>query len=148
VPIECPKCKRVNPDTARRCDCGHEFSAVTVQAERPGQATDSPPRIPKVVATKCPHCGGGNIVVELKLGQTAEVGSIGPEFRAGIFTGNEALYIDLCRDCGTVTRTYVKNTKKDWMSPASKRPGCLGTVLLVLVLGVGACMTVGRLLAG
>jgi hypothetical protein len=28
-PHECPKCQLVNPPTARRCDCGHEFAAPT-----------------------------------------------------------------------------------------------------------------------
>ncbi len=26
-PTECPQCRLVNPPTARRCDCGHEFTS-------------------------------------------------------------------------------------------------------------------------
>jgi hypothetical protein len=31
TPMDCPKCKLVNPPTAKRCDCGYDFETRTVQ---------------------------------------------------------------------------------------------------------------------
>jgi hypothetical protein len=106
----------MNPDTSRRCECGQDLSAIAEQAERLVQATASGARALERSAGNCSHCGGRNIVTGLKLGLTAEVGSVGPAFRAAwILRGNESLYIDLCGDCGTVTRAYVKETDKNWI---------------------------------
>ncbi|MBV9124417.1 MAG: hypothetical protein JO112_13740 [Planctomycetes bacterium] len=65
---------------------------------------------------ECPHCGSTDLVKGLKIGKTAEVGSIGPEFRGPlIFTGTEPLFLDLCRECGTVTRLYVREPDRNWL---------------------------------
>jgi hypothetical protein len=29
--MKCPGCKLINPDTARRCDCGYDFETKTVE---------------------------------------------------------------------------------------------------------------------
>lgn len=29
--MECPRCKLINPDTARRCDCGYDFETKTAK---------------------------------------------------------------------------------------------------------------------
>ena len=29
--MDCPRCKLVNPDTAKRCDCGYDFETKTVE---------------------------------------------------------------------------------------------------------------------
>src|SRR5512142_2063465 len=30
-PMDCPKCKLVNPPTAKRCDCGYDFETHTME---------------------------------------------------------------------------------------------------------------------
>ncbi|MGC4004017.1 MAG: hypothetical protein QM811_13200 [Pirellulales bacterium] len=63
----------------------------------------------------CPHCGGGRIIAGKALQQTAEVGAIGLDYKtAWILRGTEPLFADLCADCGTVTRLYVKNLDRNW----------------------------------
>ena len=72
------------------------------------------------IAPVCSHCGGQKIARKLKLGQSAEVGSIGLDYQSsGSFlgisvTGTEPLYADLCKSCGTVTRLYVMNADQKW----------------------------------
>ena len=67
-------------------------------------------------SANCPYCGGRNIVTGLKLNQTAEPGNIGLPYKAaGIFTGTEALYADLCRACGSIVRLFVKELDRKWI---------------------------------
>ena len=64
----------------------------------------------------CPHCGGNDVVMGLKLNQTADVGSMGLPYRtAAIFTGTEPLHADLCRTCGSIVRLFVKETNRNWI---------------------------------
>lgn len=65
---------------------------------------------------RCPNCGGGDLVTDLELNQTAEVGKIGLPYRAArIFVATEPLRVDLCRACGTVVRLFVRNTGRKWV---------------------------------
>lgn len=64
---------------------------------------------------KCPHCGGGNISGGVRVEQTAEVGKIGLAYRTRFMViATEGFYADVCEDCGTITRIYVKQTGKNW----------------------------------
>jgi len=66
-------------------------------------------------AGKCPHCGGTNIVVGVRVDQTADAGRIGLCYKTKfVLMGTEPLYADVCEGCGTVTRMYVKETGKNW----------------------------------
>lgn len=66
-------------------------------------------------AQKCPHCGGSNIAANVSVGQTAEVGKIGLSYKTRFFViGTEPFYADVCKDCGTVARIYVKATDRNW----------------------------------
>lgn len=66
---------------------------------------------------QCPHCGSTDIVRDIRLNLTAEVGSIGLNYRAiGFLRGTEPLMADLCRACGTVCRFHVKRTDRKWIS--------------------------------
>ncbi len=65
---------------------------------------------------RCPYCGNNDIVTGLKYNLNAEVGPFGLSYRAlGPFSGTERLYADLCRDCGTVVRSYVRKPKQNWI---------------------------------
>lgn len=67
---------------------------------------------------KCPHCGSERIEVGIAWGKSAEAGSVGLKFNASGFFSyvNVAqVYSDLCLDCKSILRTYIKeDTDKDW----------------------------------
>lgn len=64
----------------------------------------------------CPYCGGP-VVGSVKLGLTAEVGSVGPQYQGKfLFTGTEPLRADLCGACGTVVRLFVANPARPWIT--------------------------------
>ena len=59
---------------------------------------------------KCPYCGSADIAQGIRVGQTAECGSIGLSYTAVLLlTGTEPLLADLCGDCGSVIRLCVAN---------------------------------------
>lgn len=63
----------------------------------------------------CPNCNSNNIESGISIGMTAEIGSIGPRYKSGLFVGSEQMYCDLCSDCGEIIRMYVKDFKsKKW----------------------------------
>ena len=64
---------------------------------------------------KCPRCGSANIEQGVLIGQAAEVGVIGPEYRRGIFNAVAPMHCDICLDCGELTRFFIKeDTNKKW----------------------------------
>lgn len=67
---------------------------------------------------KCPYCGSERIELGISWGQTAEVGNVGLEYSdKGFFslTGVAQVYSDLCLDCKSVLRSYIKeDTNKNW----------------------------------
>jgi len=81
-----------------------------------GQGTSPGERFQSPMDVRCPHCGGNDVVMGLKLNQTADAGSIGlPYSTATIFSGTEPLHADLCRTCGNVVRLFVKEPKRNWI---------------------------------
>ena len=67
------------------------------------------------VTGKCPHCGGSNIVGGVRVDQMADAGRIGLSYKTKLaFIFTEAFYANVCDDCGTITRLYVKETGKKW----------------------------------
>jgi hypothetical protein len=67
--------------------------------------------------SKCPYCGGVDVVRAVKLSQPVEAGDIGLQHRkALVFTATETLYADLCKTCGSITRFYVKETDRNWIT--------------------------------
>lgn len=78
---------------------------------------------------KCPYCGSERIETGISWGKSTEVGNIGLKYYvgSGLFslTGVAQVYSDLCLDCKSVLRTYIKeDTQKDW----SHDPGSLGSL--------------------
>ncbi len=64
---------------------------------------------------KCQYCGGTAFVHAVRLSQPAEAGDIGLQYkRAMIFINTETLYADLCTECGTIVRFFVKETNRQW----------------------------------
>lgn len=55
--------------------------------------------------TACPYCGCTDIIV----GKQAAV--VIPEKEMTVFNG-QTLYHDICRQCGTVVRSYIKDPEK------------------------------------
>lgn len=68
---------------------------------------------------KCPYCGSERIEESVAWGKTAETGSVGLRYSAfGGFlapVGVVGVYSDLCLDCGSIVRSYIKeDTDKNW----------------------------------
>jgi hypothetical protein len=65
----------------------------------------------------CLHCGGSNIqkLVEVR---TSENHSLGPRAKGpfGFLSGGSFLFCDICKDCGTLTRIYVKDPDREYIS--------------------------------
>lgn len=72
---------------------------------------------PPIIVTRCPYCGSSNIVRNIKVDQTADAGRIGLAYRARfmIITPEQVL-ADLCDDCGSVVRTFIRTTGRKWVT--------------------------------
>lgn len=74
---------------------------------------------------KCPYCGNERIETGIAWGKSAEAGNVGLKYSRGFLVGVTQVYSDLCLDCGTIVRSYIKDTTdRKW----SKKPGSLGSV--------------------
>ncbi len=63
----------------------------------------------------CPRCGGNNITAGVRVNQTADAGTVGLSYKTKfVIMGTERLYADICSDCGTVVRFFVKNPARQW----------------------------------
>lgn len=66
---------------------------------------------------QCSHCGSTDLVLGVHIGQTAEVGHIGPQYKDGmLLVGTEPLCVDLCKACGHIQRFFVKNPNHRWLT--------------------------------
>jgi hypothetical protein len=69
----------------------------------------------------CPHCGSSDIAAGLEFNMNAEVGPFGLSYNAFAFIGGvEKLQAELCRNCGTIIRIYVNDTKRNWIVRGKK----------------------------
>jgi hypothetical protein len=65
----------------------------------------------------CIYCNSTNIQPDILLDQnTEEPGGLGLKYRAKIFDHVEPIYAELCKDCGSIIRLYIKNTERNWHS--------------------------------
>jgi hypothetical protein len=65
----------------------------------------------------CAECGGTDIAKSIGIAKMTEAGSIGLGHDTDYFVkATEPLVVDLCRNCGTVVRLYVKRPQKRWVS--------------------------------
>jgi len=82
--------------------------------ERIFEFMSSPKSTPEKTAT-CPECGSADIVKSIGIAKMTEAGSIGLGHNTDYFVkATEPLVVDLCRNCGTVVRLYVKKADKRW----------------------------------
>ena len=73
---------------------------------------------------KCPYCGSERIEEGVAWGKSADAGNVGLKYEAGILRGVVQVYSDLCLDCKSVLRSYIKEeTNKKW----SHNPGSIGS---------------------
>lgn len=63
----------------------------------------------------CVYCGSHNIKKGIDVAMNAEVNKIGLRYFAhSVFRVVEPFYADLCEDCGSITRFWVKDTQRKW----------------------------------
>ena len=73
---------------------------------------------------KCPFCNSERIVKGIAWGKSGEGGNVGLKYRQSFLVGVVQVYSDLCLDCKSIVRSYIKeDTDKEW----SKRAGSLGS---------------------
>ena len=73
---------------------------------------------------KCPYCGSERIEVGIAWGKSADMGNIGLKYKEGFFVGVSQVYSDLCLDCRTILRSYIRdNQNREW----DHDPGSFGT---------------------
>ena len=67
---------------------------------------------------KCPFCSSERIEIGIAWGKSSETGSVGLKFNtSGFFSyvNVAQVYSDLCLDCKSILRTYIKeDTNKNW----------------------------------
>jgi len=64
---------------------------------------------------KCVYCGGFDLVRDIHIGLTAEVGSVGLSYKK-LLHGTEPVYADLCKSCGSIVRLHVHKTDRNWIT--------------------------------
>lgn len=63
----------------------------------------------------CQYCGSENIIRSIVGSSGVDVGNIALEHKKGIFVAYATVYFDLCKNCGSITRMYIKeSTDKKW----------------------------------
>jgi hypothetical protein len=64
----------------------------------------------------CPECGSTDIVEAISVSQTSVSGAIGLSYKTmALLTASAPLYADLCHQCGTVIRFFVRDPSKPWV---------------------------------
>lgn len=71
----------------------------------------------------CPYCGGNNIEEGIVWSMTAQSGNVGLAYKMGFIIGTESVYSDLCLDCGTIVRSYVREPNKKWYKKKKIKKG-------------------------
>ena len=71
---------------------------------------------------KCPYCGSERIECGIAWGKASDAGNIGLKYQQSIVIGVAQAYSDLCLDCKSILRSYIKaDTNKQW----NHNPGSL-----------------------
>lgn len=65
---------------------------------------------------KCPHCNSENIEEGLRMFESSYTSPVGFRFSKGFMIVVAQIYCDVCKDCGTIVRSYiVESTDKKWL---------------------------------
>lgn len=65
----------------------------------------------------CMYCGSDKLVTGINIKMSAEVNRIGLSHRSKLLSMLrcvEPVYADLCKECGSITRLWVKDTEQYW----------------------------------
>jgi hypothetical protein len=74
---------------------------------------------------KCHKCGSERIELGISWGLSAETGNLGLKYKKGILHQVTQVYSDLCLDCGSIVKMYIKDTTdRNWV----KKPGSFGSI--------------------
>lgn len=66
---------------------------------------------------ECSYCGSENIVEGVSWVQSMEgTREVGLRHQGRFFLGVSQVYSDLCLDCGTIVRSYVKELDKNYVN--------------------------------
>lgn len=68
---------------------------------------------------KCIYCGSENLEKELTIKGSKGIGNLHFQFSM-LGMSSEEILSDLCKDCGSITRFYVKSTDRDWFKGLGK----------------------------
>lgn len=72
----------------------------------------------------CPYCGSDKIEMGVAWGLSAQPGNVGLKYNKFIIVGVAQAYSDLCLNCKSILRSYIKeDTNKTW----NHDPGSLGS---------------------
>jgi predicted RNA-binding Zn-ribbon protein involved in translation (DUF1610 family) len=69
--------------------------------------------------SKCIYCGESDIVHDIHVGLTNEIGDVGLSYSKFI-TGTEPVYADLCTSCGSIIHLHVHKTDRKWITKKLK----------------------------
>lgn len=66
---------------------------------------------------KCPYCGSSRIETGIAWGMSVNTGDVGLRYDSGFMgEGVAQVYSDLCLDCKSILRMYIKEgTDKNWI---------------------------------
>ena len=68
---------------------------------------------------KCIYCGSENLEKEMKIRGSKDIGNIHFQYSM-MGMEKEDILVDLCKNCGTISRFYVKNANRDWFKGFGK----------------------------
>ena len=64
----------------------------------------------------CPECKSTDIAAGIGFSMTTDTSRVGLNCKAlGVFVGTAPLFADVCRQCGTVARFFVRDVEKAWV---------------------------------
>ena len=63
----------------------------------------------------CKECGSSDIAMKIPVSSMSNGGDIGLSYEGFPLPVTEPLLADLCTECGSVQRMYVKYPKRQWL---------------------------------
>src|SRR5262245_27356536 len=114
--VEDPSFQKVEGADVAPSDTAGELGHPTFPRAAPPEGAiqaGEPVRSGCALDSKCPYCAGVDLIRGVRLGLTAEAGSVGLKYRTLlVLVGTEPVYADVCKACGSVARSYVRETDR------------------------------------